>query len=56
MKYDPRVLSTVISVCPVYEVGNIGPLSAMQGSIPPLCKYTDDQNVLFYASYMNVIS
>ncbi len=55
-KYDPRVLPTVISVCPVYEVGDIGPLSAARGSIPPVCKYTDYQKVLFYASHINLIS
>ncbi len=55
-KYDPKDLSTIISVYPVYEAGDIGPLSAARGSILPVCKYTNDQKILFYASYMNVIS
>ncbi len=53
--YKSRVLYTVNSVCPVYEACDIDPLSAARGSIPPVCKYTNDESFLFYTSHMNLI-
>ncbi len=53
--YESRVLYTVIYVYPVHEAGDIGPLSAARGSIPPVCKYTNDESFLFYTSHRNLI-